>query len=163
MVDSVYYGVQFTHACPWCQTEVAADYFGGYTEKEATLEHDQTATTGTTISLGARLREVRELKKLSISFVAEKAGISTAYLQKLEVGHVQQPSPRVLHALAGVLEIAYAELMRLAGYIVPGDASSRRRRNELTHAASSERLTEEEAQALAEYLNWYRSRRRATK
>ncbi len=155
--------VQCTYPCRWCQTAVAAGYFGRYTEQEATLGRDQTATTGTAISLGARLREVRELKKLSISLVAEKAGISTAYLQKLEVGHVRQPSPRVLHALAGVLEIAYSELMRLAGYIVPNDASSRRRRNELTHAASSEKLTEEEAEALAEYLNWYRSRRRATK
>jgi len=56
----------------------------------------------------------------------------------------------------------YAELMRLAGYVVPNASSSARvrRRNELTHAASSESLTEEEANELAEYLDWYRSRKR---
>lgn len=111
-------------------------------------------------TLGARLRQVRERKELSISVVAKKAGISTAYLQKLEVGDVQHPSPRVLHSLAGVLLIDYAELMRLAGYVVPNQANGRQRRNELTHALSSEKLTEEEAEILAEYLNWYRSRER---
>lgn len=111
-------------------------------------------------TLGARLRQVREQKKLSISVVAKKAEISTAYLQKLEVGDVQHPSPRVLHSLAGVLQIDYAELMRLADYVVPNQPNGRRRRNELTHALSSEKLTEEEAEVLAEYLNWYRSRER---
>jgi HTH-type transcriptional regulator, competence development regulator len=111
-------------------------------------------------TLGARLRQVRERKELSISVVAKKAGISTAYLQKLEVGDVQHPSPRVLHSLAGVLQIDYAELMRLADYVVPNQENGRRRRNELTHALSSEKLTEEEAEMLAEYLNWYRSRAR---
>jgi transcriptional regulator with XRE-family HTH domain len=97
---------------------------------------------------------------MSISVVAKKAGISTAYLQKLEVGDVQRPSPRVLHSLAGVLQIDYAELMRLADYVVPNQENGRRRRNELTHALSSEKLTEEEAEMLAEYLNWYRTRAR---
>ena len=56
----------------------------------------------------------------------------------------------------------YAELMRLAGYIVPNDekVANKRRRNELTHALSSEELTEEEAAVLADYLDWYRSRRK---
>lgn len=114
--------------------------------------------------LGSKLRQERELKERSLSAVAKAADISTAYLQKLEVGDVRQPSPHVLHALSAVLEIDYAELMRLAGYIVPSSGAGRpRRRNELTHALSSEELTEEEAEALAEYLNWYRSRQRRTK
>ncbi len=125
---------------------------------------ERTTTTSPAI-LGARLRQVRERKELSISAVAKRAGISTAYLQKLEVGDVGHPSPRVLHSLSGVLAINYAELMRLAGYVVPNQASDRRRRNELTHALSCEELTEEEAEALADYLNWYRSgfRKRVTK
>lgn len=114
--------------------------------------------------LGSKLRQERELKERPLSAVAKAADISTAYLQKLEVGDVRQPSPHVLHALSTVLEIDYAELMRLAGYVVPSSGAGRpRRRNELTHALSSEELTEEEAEALAEYLNWYRSRQRRTK
>ena len=109
--------------------------------------------------LGSRLRKARDLKKKSLSFVAKRAEMSTAYLQKLEVGDVQQPSPRILHQLSEVLTIDYGELMRLAGYVVPNDGRrSAKQRNQLTHAASSEKLTEEEAEILAEYLSWYRSR-----
>jgi transcriptional regulator with XRE-family HTH domain len=122
------------------------------------------AGTTRTHNLGSRLRQARELKKKSLSTVAKAAEISTAYLQKLEVGDVRQPSPHVLYKLSTVLGIDYAELMRLAGYIVPNDgAQQRRRRNELTHALSSEELTEGEAEELAEYLNWYRSRQPQTK
>ena len=110
--------------------------------------------------LGSRLRRARELRQQSLSAIAKAAKISTAYLQKLEVGDVRQPSPNMLHALSEALDIDYAELMRLAGYIVPNNGHvSTRRRNELTHALSSEELTEEEANELAEYLMWYRTRR----
>jgi HTH-type transcriptional regulator, competence development regulator len=120
--------------------------------------------TSSAKKLGSKLRQERELKQRSLSAVAKAADISTAYLQKLEVGDVRQPSPHVLHALSAVLEIDYAELMRLAGYVIPFSGADRpRRRNELTHALSSEELTEEEAETLAEYLNWYRSRQRRTK
>lgn len=119
--------------------------------------------TGTaTPTLGERLRKARELKGLTLSAVARAASISTAYLQKLEVGDVRQPSPNVLYKLSTALTIEYAELMRLAGYVVPNGAQSTRRRNELTHALSSEELTEEEAEELAQYLSWYRSKQRRT-
>ena len=114
--------------------------------------------------LGARLRGVRELRHKSLSAVARAAGISTAYLQKLEVGDVRQPSPHHLYTLSTVLDIDYAELMRLAGYVVPSTGTPRqRRRNELTHAFSSEELSEQEAEELADYLSWYRSRHRQAK
>ena len=52
--------------------------------------------------LGGRLRQARELRQesKSLSAVAQAADISTAYLQKLEVGDVKQPSPHVLHSLS---------------------------------------------------------------
>ena len=110
-------------------------------------------------ALGQRLRRARG--KRSLTEVAAAAAISTAYLQKLEAGAVQQPSPNILHQLAEVLNIDYASLMRLTGYVVPSDrAGSRRPRNELRYALNSEELTDEEAHELAEYLDWYRERRR---
>jgi cytoskeletal protein RodZ len=121
------------------------------------------AATTTTQSLGGRLRQARELRRLSISAVAKEAEISTAYLQKLEVDDVRKPSPNVLYSLSEVLGIDYAELMRLAGYMVPNHGQSRRRRNELTHAFSSEELNEDEAEILAEYLLWYRTRQQQPK
>jgi len=117
------------------------------------------STAGTATDLGIHLRHKRELRGKSLNAIASAASISTAYLQKLEAGGVKQPSPNVLHQLGQALELDYAELMRLAGYIVPGDARGtrrRRRRNELTYALSSEELTDEEAKELAQYLEWYR-------
>jgi transcriptional regulator with XRE-family HTH domain len=112
--------------------------------------------------LGTRLREVRVLRGKSLSAVARAAAISTAYLQKLEAGGVKQPSPKVLHQLAEALDLDYAALMGLAGYVVPvaPEGSSRRRRNRLTHALGSEELTDDEARELARYLEWYRHRQR---
>jgi transcriptional regulator with XRE-family HTH domain len=95
--------------------------------------------------------------------VATEADISPAYLQKLEAGGVKQPSPNVLLKLSKALDLEYAELMRLAGYVVPDRArAGRRRRNELTYALSSEPLTDDEAQELTRYLGWYRDRQRRT-
>jgi len=118
------------------------------------------STASTATDLGAHLRHKRELRGKSLNAIASAASISAAYLQKLEAGGVKQPSPNVLHQLAQALELDYAELMRLAGYIVPGDArgTRRRRRNELTYALSSEELTDDEGKELARYLEWYRHR-----
>ena len=119
----------------------------------------ETRPSTTTQTLGRRLRQARDLKKVSLSTVAKEAEISTAYLQKLEVGDVRAPSPNHLYRLSQALDIDYAELMRLAGYIVPNDTAAKKRRNELVHALSSEELTEEEGAELAEYLHWFRTRR----
>ncbi len=111
-------------------------------------------------ALGPRLREVRDRRDRSLADVAGEAEISSAYLQKLEAGGVKQPSPNILYKLAKVLEVDYAELMRLAGYVTPTDSRAKKRRNELTYALSSEPLTNEEAQELARYLDWYRDRKK---
>lgn len=112
------------------------------------------------VELGQRLREVRELRDRSLADVAAEAEISPAYLQKLEAGGVKQPSPNVLFKLARALDLQYDELMRLAGYVAPARGRARRRRNELTYALSSEPLTDDEAQELARYLDWYRDRKK---
>lgn len=109
-------------------------------------------------SLGAQLHEVRRLKEKSLKAVAEPAGISAAYLQKLERNEVKRPSPHVLHALAGVLGVPYMKLMEAAGYIVPtADEKKVKPGSVLAHALSSEDVTDEEAEALARYLRWYRT------
>ena len=60
---------------------------------------------------------VRKLRGWSLQEVAEPAKISVAYLQKLEKGKVNNPSPKVLQRLAEVLEISYLRLMQLAAYL----------------------------------------------
>ncbi len=114
--------------------------------------------------LGQRLRQVRELRGWSLREASERAGISPAYLQKLEHGQVKGPSPNVLYALAEQLKVPYSELMKDAGYVVPRGSGGRQSvaPNMLAHALSSEELTGEEAQELAKYLAWFRSQNRST-
>lgn len=112
-------------------------------------------------SLGDRLRQVRQIRGLSLKAVAEPAKISIAYLQKLEGGDVQQPSPNVLHRLGGVLEIPYPTLMELAGYVVP-EKDGVLAANTFDHALSSSDLSEEERQAVAAYIALLRQQRKST-
>jgi transcriptional regulator with XRE-family HTH domain len=114
----------------------------------------------TSQELGDRLRQVRKLRGWSLREAAERADISPAYLQKLERGHVQGPSPHVLHSLAEQLRMPYSTLMELAGYVVPSESRDREALpdiNPLAYALSSEDLSDDEAAALAQYLAWYRS------
>src|ERR1700730_18566239 len=97
--------------------------------------------------LGDQLRAVRKVRGLSLKAVAGPAEISTAYLQKLEGGDVQQPSPHVLHRLAEVLEIPYGTLMQLAGYVIPAQDGALAG-TAFDHALSSNDLTDDERKAV---------------
>ena len=72
------------------------------------------------MTIGAVLRQAREVRGHSSIETARSAGISPAYLSKLENDAVRRPSPAVLHRLSEVLGVPYAELMALVGYPVPG-------------------------------------------
>jgi transcriptional regulator with XRE-family HTH domain len=115
--------------------------------------------------LGRQLREVREVRGLSLKGVANPAKISAAYLQKLERGDVKDPSPHILYRLSETLDVPYPDLMRLAGYVVPSEvqADEAEEVNLLAHALSTEGFLEDfkdlsaqEAMELARYLRWYR-------
>ncbi|SDG22267.1 Transcriptional regulator, contains XRE-family HTH domain [Sinosporangium album] len=88
--------------------------------------------------MGDRMREARETLDLSLQAAAERADISPGYLFKLESGYVGTPSPRILHRLAGVLDVGYWELMSLADYVVP-EGEEHQRRPEATPPAQSNR------------------------
>jgi HTH-type transcriptional regulator, competence development regulator len=111
--------------------------------------------------LGEELRAVRELKGLSLAAVAEPAQVSATYLQKLERGEVDSPSPHRLYALAQQLGVSYTRLMELAGYVIPReDNGPRENVSLLAQAFSAEDLTDEEVADLAEYLAFRRQRAR---
>ncbi len=73
-------------------------------------------------TLGRAVREARTLQGLTLEAAAGEAGISTAYLHKLEGDRVESPSPRVLLRLARALSMPYRQLMQLAGYVMPEGA-----------------------------------------
>jgi transcriptional regulator with XRE-family HTH domain len=112
-----------------------------------------------TRSIGAVLRRAREVRVLSAVEAARSAGISAAYLSKLENDAVKKPSPPVLHRLSQVLAVPYAELMRLSGYQVPGESDARAA--DTVTAALFADVTDDERDELLEYLAWYRARRRS--
>ena len=110
-------------------------------------------------SVGATILQEREVRGLSAVEAARAAGISAASLSKLENGGVKKPSPHVLHQLSEALAVPYAELMRLNGYRLPGEAAGPA--GDTVAAALFADLTDEERDELLEYLAWYRARRRS--
>lgn len=108
-------------------------------------------------AIGQLLRRTRQARALSATDVARAAGISAAYLSKLEHDAVKKPSPPVLHQLGEALAVPYAELMRLSGYPVPGVDEPANAGT--IGAALFADVTEEERDELLEYLAWYRARR----
>jgi len=110
-------------------------------------------------SLGAVLRQARKVRGLSAGDTARAAGISAAYLSKLENDAVKKPSPPVLLQLGEALAVPYADLMRLSGYRVPGEPDQDAAVS--VRAALFADVTDEERDELVEYLAWYRSRQRS--
>ena len=112
-----------------------------------------------TTSFGGVIRQAREVRGLTAIETARAAPISPAYLSKLERDAVKRPSPLVLHQLSEALGLAYADLMRLCGYLVPGDRDDSATTS--VGAALFSDITDDERDELLEYLAWYRARRRA--
>lgn len=67
--------------------------------------------TRATTSLAVNLRERRELAALTQEALAERAALSTIYLQALERGDAANPSLRVVVALAHALACEPGELL----------------------------------------------------
>lgn len=94
---------------------------------------------------GRRLRELRDLKRLTQAQLGEKCGVSTKYLGAVERGE-QNPTLRVLAKLAAGLEVDLAELVRL-GHQADPDVL----RAELT--AKVKAATEEDLRRLVQLVN----------
>ncbi len=78
-------------------------------------------------TLGVAIKEAREAGGLSRAELAEQAGISSVYVEKIEQGS-RRPSPAKLAALAKALKVSAAELMTRAALL---DASTAPTNDEL--------------------------------
>lgn len=107
--------------------------------------------------LGNYLKEARLAKGLSLRAVEDETGISNAYLSQLESGKVKQPSPVTLHDLSVLYGVSYANLMVLAGYPVPSRKKIDPETDRILARFGS--VSNEEADALSEYLSFLRKRR----
>jgi transcriptional regulator with XRE-family HTH domain len=105
------------------------------------------------IELGEKLRQARSTKGVSLEWVAGPAGISAAYLHKLERGTVNSPSPRVLARIAEVLGVPYLQLMELAGYLDEEQlARARVREPSHPHPLADQQLTPDEWRAVGIFI-----------
>ena len=112
-------------------------------------------------SIGALLRQARDVRQLSAGDAARAAGISSAYLNRLENDGVRKPSPHVLHQLSEALSVPYAELLRLCGYPIPQEPDAAMT-SSISGALFAD-LTDPERDELLEYLAWCRARRRSSR
>ena len=120
-------------------------------------------------TLGELLRELRDANKLTLRDMERLTGVSNGYLSQVENGQIKKPSPNYLFKIAEALNYPYESLMERAGHIVPKKDVTPLDRLELGGQSSEQAkafaifssvrdLTEEEAEALVEFLNWRRSR-----
>jgi len=109
------------------------------------------------MTLGTRLKSARTQRGLSLRDVESQTGISNGYLSQLESDSVKTPSPRHLYSLSQVYEIAYGEVMELAGYVVPDVRNDRPRPQGLAFDAGY--LTLDEEQKVAAYAEGLRAAR----
>ncbi len=99
------------------------------------------------IGFGARLRELRQEKGMTLRALAEAAGVDFTYLSKIENDRVEHlPSAETIRDLAQALEGDAMELLQLANKLPP----------ELAKLAGSEKARRffQRAQEIASPKDW---------
>lgn len=107
------------------------------------------------------LKELRSAKGLSLRQVEKVTGVSNAYLSQIENGKIKEPSPHILHKLAGAYDISYNNLMKLAGYIQQkeGEDVGKKIMSDVAFKAFKE-LNANEKEAVLEYIEFIRNKRK---
>jgi transcriptional regulator with XRE-family HTH domain len=77
---------------------------------------DEQSMEANAAELARILKAARNAKGWTLRQVAAQTGISNGYLSLIEQGDVQSPAPRYLHALADRYQLAFDQLMALAGH-----------------------------------------------
>lgn len=108
-------------------------------------------------TLATFVTKARSDAGLTLRAVEKETGISNAYLSQLEHGKIQTPAPQNLHKLAILYRVPYEVLMELAGYPMPQMSSERPAERMAARIGS---VTREEEDALVEYLQFLRQRKR---
>ena len=111
-------------------------------------------------SLGDELRSIRELRKLTLRDIEDATGISNAYLSQLENNKIKKPSPHFLHKLSSIYDISFELLMERIGYVSPKPRESGPKTLAGAALFSDEDLTPEEENAIMDYLNFLRSKKK---
>jgi transcriptional regulator with XRE-family HTH domain len=113
------------------------------------------------LTVGQYLASIRADRHLTLRQVEEATDklVSNAYLSQIENGKIKQPSPNVLHALAEIYGIDYAQLMEKAGHITPSVPRDNDERHGRVATFAEHNLTPAEEAQLVEYLQFLRRKR----
>ncbi|GJD19898.1 hypothetical protein RIVM261_048540 [Rivularia sp. IAM M-261] len=109
-------------------------------------------------NLGSFLASARQHKNLTLRAVEADTGVSNAYLSQLENGKIRSPSPNILRKLSDLYDVPYVTVLELAGYPVPESGKSEVQLTDLTARLGP--VTADEADELADYLRYLRSKRK---
>jgi transcriptional regulator with XRE-family HTH domain len=110
-------------------------------------------------SLGSTLKELREIHKLTLRQVDNATGISNAYLSQLENDKIAKPSANVLYKLSTLYNVELNTLLAAAGIIEKQAAPPNKLLNSIALSTESS-LTNEEEDALLDYLNFLRQKQK---
>ena len=76
-----------------------------------------TREDGIDVTLGERIRQLRDALGITHAQVAERAGISRSYVTRLEADKVDLPAKDKLKGLAEALGTSRGDLLQAAGYL----------------------------------------------
>ncbi|CBG70001.1 helix-turn-helix transcriptional regulator [Streptomyces sp. LBUM 1478] len=79
--------------------------------------------TDATLHFGEYLHGLRHERKLGVRELARRSGIDAGGLTRLERGKIT-PQPDTLKALGAALDVPFADLFAMAGYVTPSDLPS---------------------------------------
>jgi len=107
---------------------------------------------------GQRVRRLRTDQGISLRTVARQAGISPAYLSRIESGQTAPPTPSVIKALAETLGIEPGILFELTSSLSPDILSLLKNSNrtaELLNVIASHNLSEEQIDRIIRYIRQF--------
>lgn len=110
-------------------------------------------------SLGSTLKELREIKRLTLRQVEEATGISNAYLSQLENDKIAKPSANILYKLSDIYQEDMKILLAAAGIIDSKSAPPRKLLEPIAFSTRSA-LTKEEEDELIKYLQFIRQNKK---
>jgi len=107
---------------------------------------------------GQRVRELRSAQSISVRAAAHQAGISPAYLSRIESGKIPPPTSSVIKALAEVLGVEPSVLFELSPAMDPDiKALMERSRGtvELLNIIASHDLDEEQIDRIIRFVRQF--------
>lgn len=99
---------------------------------------------------GKYIKQLRQGRRLSIRELANKTGIDSGALTRIEHGKVGTPRPETLKALAKALDTRLADMFARAGYTTPTELPDLATYLRLRYS----HLSEEACASAEKYLHW---------